>query len=133
RWVGARGDQPFFGWLHFYDPHAPYDPPSPYRGRFASSYDGEIAFTDAQIGRVLDALRAAGHDDDTVIMVLADHGEGLGDHHELTHAVLIYQSTMRVPFIVSGPGVPPGRVVAERAATIDVVPTALGLLGIEAE
>ena len=118
RWLarGGRGT-PFFAWLHFYDPHAPYDPPPPYRERFAGRpYDGEIAFTDAQVGRVLDALRASGHDRDTVVMVLADHGEGLGEHDELTHAVLIYQSTMRVPFIVAGPGVPAGarRVAARR-------------------
>jgi choline-sulfatase len=123
---------PFFAWLHFYDPHAPYDPPKPFADRFAGRpYDGEIAFTDAQIGRLLAALRASGHDQDTVVMVLADHGEGLGDHRELTHAVLIYQSTMRVPFIVAGPGVPPGRVVRARTATVDVVPTALGTLGVQ--
>ena len=127
---GSRGS-PFFAWLHFYDPHAPYDPPPPFADRFAGRpYDGEIAFADSQIGRVLDALRASGHDRDTLIVVLADHGEGLGDHHELTHAVLIYQSTMRVPFIVAGPRVPSGTVVRGRVATIDVVPTVLGLLGL---
>ena len=134
RWLSARSSGPFFAWLHFYDPHAPYDPPPPYRERFAGRpYDGEIAFADAQIGRVLDALRASGRDRDTTVMVLADHGEGLGDHHELTHAVLTYQSTMRVPWIVAGPGVTPGRVVSTRVATIDVVPTALALLGIAAD
>ena len=109
RWLSspAANDAPFFMWVHFYDPHAPYDPPSPYRERFAGRpYDGEIAFTDAQIGRVLEALRASGRERDTVVMVLADHGEGLGDHGEATHAVLTYQSTMRVPFVVAGPGVP---------------------------
>src|SRR4051794_10692665 len=134
RWLSARAGGPFFAWLHFYDPHAPYDPPPPFRDRFAGRpYDGEIAFADAQIGRVLDALRASGRDRDTTVMVLADHGEGLGDHHELTHAVLTYQSTMRVPWIVAGPGVTPGRVVSTRVATIDVVPTALALLGIDAD
>src|SRR5438093_2097039 len=96
RWLGSNGQAPFFAWLHFYDPHAPYDPPSPYRERFTGRpYDGEIAFTDAQIGRVLDTLRASGLDRNTVIVLLADHGEGLGDHREQTHGVLIYQSTMR--------------------------------------
>jgi arylsulfatase A-like enzyme/predicted Zn-dependent protease len=126
----SRTDAPFFTWLHFYDPHAPYDPPSPYRERFSGRpYDGEIAFTDAQIGRVLDRLRASGLDTNTVIVVLADHGEGLGDHHERTHGVLIYQSTMRVPMIVAGPGVPAAREVPNRVATIDVLPTAMSLLG----
>jgi arylsulfatase A-like enzyme/Tfp pilus assembly protein PilF len=130
RWLSAQRDGPFFAWMHFYDPHAPYDPPAPYRERFAGRpYDGEIAFTDAQIGRVLEALRAAGHDSDTIVMVMADHGEGLGEHNELTHAVLTYQSTMRVPWIVAGPGVPHGRDVSTRVSTIDVVPTALALVG----
>ena len=126
----AGAQPPFFIWLHFYDPHAPYEPPPPYRERFAGRpYDGEIAFTDAQIGRVLETLRASGHDGDTIVVVLADHGEGLGDHQELTHAVLIYQSTMRVPLVVAGPGVPAGRTVSARVATIDVVPTVMSLLG----
>jgi arylsulfatase A-like enzyme/Tfp pilus assembly protein PilF len=133
-WLGTQTSDPFFAWLHFYDPHAPYDPPPPYRDRYRERpYDGEIAFADAQIGRVLDALRSSGRDRDTVVMVLADHGEGLGDHDELTHAVLIYQSTMRVPFIVAGPGIPRGRVVPSRVATIDVLPTALGVLGFGAD
>jgi arylsulfatase A-like enzyme/Tfp pilus assembly protein PilF len=131
KWFGENVGRPFFVWLHFYDPHAPYDPPPPYRQRYANPYDGEIAFTDAQIGRVLDGLRGTGRDRDTVVMVLADHGEGLGEHHELTHAVLTYQSTMRVPFVIAGPAVPPGRVVSTRVATIDVVPTALALVGMQ--
>ena len=107
---------------------------SPYSDRFAGHpYDGEIAFTDAQIGRVLDWLRSSGHDADTVVVLLADHGEGLGEHHELMHAVLVYQSTMRVPMMMSGPGVPRGVVVPTRAATIDVLPTVMGLLGIGAD
>jgi arylsulfatase A-like enzyme/predicted Zn-dependent protease len=122
--------RPFFAWLHFYDPHAPYAPPAPFRDRFAGHpYDGEIAFTDAQVGRVIDWLRSSEHDADTVVVLLADHGEGLGDHHELMHAVLIYQSTMRIPLIMSGPGVPRGVVVPSRVATIDVLPTVMGLLG----
>jgi arylsulfatase A-like enzyme/predicted Zn-dependent protease len=134
RWLAAPRDGPFFAWMHFYDPHAPYDPPAPYRERFAGrAYDGEIAFTDAQIGRVLDGLRAAGREGDTIVMVMADHGEGLGEHNELTHAVLTYQSTMRVPWIVAGPGVPRGRDVRTRVSTIDVVPTALALVGAGAD
>jgi arylsulfatase A-like enzyme/predicted Zn-dependent protease len=132
RWLQGRqrDGAPFFAWLHFYDPHAPYTPPPPYDARFAGhAYDGEIAFTDAQIGRVVDALRASGDDRSTVMMVMADHGEGLGDHQELTHGVLTYQSTMRVPLIVAGPDIPGGRVVGSRVATIDVVPTALALVG----
>jgi arylsulfatase A-like enzyme/Flp pilus assembly protein TadD len=132
--AAAAPSSPFFAWLHFYDPHAPYAPPDPYRERFAGRpYDGEIAYTDSQVGRVLDWLRSSGHDADTVVVLLADHGEGLGDHHELLHAVLIYQSTMRIPLLVSGPGVPRGVVVPSRAATIDVLPTVMGLLGFSAD
>ena len=136
RWLTSTAVESgrFFTWLHFYDPHAPYDPPSPYRERFAGrAYDGEVAFTDAQIARVLESLKTSNHERDTVVMVLADHGEGLGEHGEATHAVLTYQSTMRVPFIVAGPGVPAARTIRERVATIDVVPTALGLLGLDAD
>jgi arylsulfatase A-like enzyme/Tfp pilus assembly protein PilF len=133
RWLGTA-NTPFFGWMHVYDPHAPYDPPSPYRERFAGHpYDGEIAFADAQIGRVLDALRDSGRDNNTVIVALADHGEGLGDHHELTHGILIYQSTMRVPMIVAGPGVPQNQAVTSRVATIDVLPTVMSLLGFDSD
>ena len=125
---------PFFAWLHFYDPHAPYAPPAPFRDRFPGHpYDGEIAFTDAQVGRVLDWLHASGHDQDTVVLLLADHGEGLGDHREQMHAVLVYQSTMRVPMIASGPGLPSGLVVPARVGTIDVVPTVRALLGLDAD
>ncbi len=139
RWLdgfskGDQSSQPFFAWLHFYDPHAPYTPPSPYRERFAGHpYDGEIAFTDAQVGRVLEWLRSSGHDADTLVVALADHGEGLGDHRELMHAVLVYQSTMRIPMLMSGPGVPHGVVVPTRAATVDVVPTIMSLLRVDAD
>jgi arylsulfatase A-like enzyme/Tfp pilus assembly protein PilF len=137
RWLQS-GDRdrgaPFFVWTHFYDPHAPYAPPAPYTQSFAGRpYDGEIAYADAQIGRVLDALRQSGRDKNTVVIVLADHGEGLGDHRELTHAVLIYESTMRIPFIISGAGIPAGRVVSTRVGAIDVVPTAMRLLGLEGD
>jgi arylsulfatase A-like enzyme len=128
----ARAEGPFFAWVHFYDPHAPYDPPETYRGRFASAYDGEIAFADAQLGRVLDELRASGREADTVVLVLSDHGEGLGDHGEATHGLLLYESTLRVPLVAAGPGVRQGGVVRQRVGTIDVVPTALALLGVPA-
>jgi choline-sulfatase len=132
-WLARPGPGPFFVWMHFYDPHAPYDPPEPYRSEFAGRpYDGEIAFADAQLGRVLEWLRSTGHESDTVVAVLADHGESLGEHREVTHAVLIYEATLHVPFLVAGPGVPVGRTVDERVATVDVVPTVLKLLGVQA-
>ncbi|PYQ23731.1 MAG: hypothetical protein DMF79_03185 [Acidobacteria bacterium] len=131
-WLRAAA-APFFAWVHFYDPHAPYAPPPPFRERFADRpYDGEIAFTDEQLGRVVGALREAGHAEDTLVLVLADHGEGLGEHEEAGHGILIYESTLRVPLIVSGPGVPRGLVVNDAVGTVDVVPTLLALLGLEA-
>ena len=129
-WLGAA-PAPFLAWVHFYDPHAPYAPPPPFRERFAGRpYDGEIAFTDAQLGRLVEALRAAGREDDTVVAVLADHGEGLGEHGEAGHGALIYESTLRVPLLLSGPGVAAGRVAGEAVGTVDLVPTLLDLLGL---
>jgi arylsulfatase A-like enzyme/Tfp pilus assembly protein PilF len=129
-WLGRLAPGPFFAWVHFYDPHAPYTPPAPYRERFAGRlYDGEIAFADAQLGRILDALAAAGRAENTLVVAMSDHGESLGDHDEHTHAILIYDSALRVPLIVAGPGVPAGRVVEDRVGAVDLLPTLLGLLG----
>jgi choline-sulfatase len=131
-WLAASADAPFFLWMHLYDPHAPYDPPEPYRTAFASRpYDGEIAFADAQLGRLVDWLRSSGHEQDTVMAVLSDHGESLGEHREVTHAVLLYESTLHVPFLLAGPGVPSGVTVSSRVTTVDLAPTLLRLLGLE--
>jgi arylsulfatase A-like enzyme/Tfp pilus assembly protein PilF len=131
RWLSANAGEPFFAWVHFYDPHAPYAPPPPFADRFRDRpYDGEVAFTDSQLGRVLEALARAGRERDTLVAVVADHGEALGEHGEETHAVLVYQSTLHVPFLLAGPGVPEGRVVAERVGGVDLAPTLLGLLGV---
>lgn len=128
-WLARPGDGPFFLWMHLYDPHAPYDPPEPYRTAFAGRpYDGEIAFADAQLGRVFDWLRSSAHERDTVAAVLSDHGESLGEHGEMTHAVLVYESTLHVPFLIAGPGAPRGLNVSARVTTVDVAPTLLRLL-----
>jgi arylsulfatase A-like enzyme len=128
-WLASTGRDPFFVWIHLYDPHAPYTPPAPYAERFRDRpYDGEIAFADAQVGRVLEALRTARRDANTLVVVLSDHGEGLGEHGEATHGMLVYDSTLHVPWIMAGPGVPAGRVVADEVGTVDVLPTLLGLV-----
>src|SRR5262249_35409814 len=125
------GPGPFFVWIHLYDPHAPYDPPEPYRTEFAGRpYDGEIAFADAQLGRVFDWLRNSGHEQDTFVATLSDHGEALGEHREMTHAVLLYESTLHVPLMLAGPGVPAGHVIDARVGTVDLAPTLLRLLGV---
>jgi arylsulfatase A-like enzyme/Flp pilus assembly protein TadD len=127
----SQAQPPFFVWMHVYDAHAPYRPPPPYSESFKSHpYDGAIAFIDSQVGRVLEALKAAGRDKDTLVMVLGDHGEGLGEHGEANHAVLVYESTLRIPLLMAGPGVPRGAVVGERVGTVDVLPTILDLLGV---
>jgi arylsulfatase A-like enzyme len=125
--------RPFFLWVHYYDPHFPHEPPAAYAQRFPDRpYDGEIAFVDEQIGRLLEFLRGRGILEDTLIVVVGDHGEGLGEHGEATHLDLVYDSTMRVPWIVAGAGMPQGRVVSDRVAgLVDVLPTVLGLLGID--
>jgi tetratricopeptide (TPR) repeat protein len=106
--LAAGGSQPVFLWVHYFDPHTPYEPPEPYRGRFAKQpYLGEIAAMDEQLGLLVQAFeqRAPGPH---AILVVSDHGEGLGDHGESQHGNLLYQSTMHVPMVMTGPGVTTG-------------------------
>ncbi|HEV3141876.1 MAG TPA: tetratricopeptide repeat protein, partial [Vicinamibacterales bacterium] len=130
-WLGKRPSapdaRPFFLWTHFFDPHRPYDPPAPFRDRFGGRpYDGEIAFVDAQIGELLKAIGDPAADR-TIVIVAADHGEGLDEHGEPTHGLLIYESTIRVPLLVIGPGVAAGRVVDTPAGLVDIAPTVLDI------
>ena len=118
---------PFFLWVHFYDPHLPYVPPEPYASRFTDRpYDGEIAFMDAQIGRIFDVLKRRGTA--VYVAVAGDHGESLGEHGEDAHGVFLYEATQRVPLILTGPGIPPGTTAASNVGLIDVAPTILDLL-----
>ena len=122
---------PFFLFVHFFDPHAPYDPPNDWKKNRPHPYDGEIAYTDAQVARILDALERMGLDENTVVVVTSDHGEGLGEHGEETHTVFLYDSTLHVPLIVSAPGrFPVGLRVLGNSRLIDVAPTLLDLLGL---
>jgi arylsulfatase A-like enzyme/Flp pilus assembly protein TadD len=123
----SQGRRPWFAWVHLYDPHAPYQAPPEYR-RGRSPYDAEVAYTDAMIGRSLDELRAAGQLDRTIVMVVGDHGEALGEHGESSHGLFAYGSTLRVPMIVSAPGIR-AHVVRKPVAHVDLVPTVLDLLG----
>ncbi len=131
-WLAAQPkDKPFFLWVHLYDAHAPYTPPEPFRARYANPYDGEIAGVDAQLGRLLDALDARGAAARTIVTVLGDHGESLGEHGEDTHGLLLYESTLRVPWLVRAPGaLAAGRVVSAPVSLADVTPTVLALLGV---
>jgi arylsulfatase A-like enzyme len=99
-------EKPFFAWVHLYDAHTPYSPPEPFRSEYGSSglvglYDGEIAFVDEQIGRCLSWLDKKNLREKTIVAVIGDHGEGLGDHGELTHGYFIYDYAVHVPFILS--------------------------------
>ncbi len=122
---------PFFVWVHYFDPHAGYEPPSPWRERFAADpYDGEIAFMDSEIGRLLDGLDGRGLAADTLIVATADHGESLGEHGEDTHGIFLYEATTRVPLLLRFPGrIPPGSRIDGLVAGVDVAPTILDLLG----
>lgn len=123
----VKGREPFFLWLHFFDPHASYRPPARFlRGPGADPYDGEISFVDEQIGRVLEA--AAELSGRLTVAVTADHGESLQQHEEATHGLFVYESTLRVPWIVAGPGVEAGVRVGEPVSLVDVTPTLLDLL-----
>jgi arylsulfatase A-like enzyme/Flp pilus assembly protein TadD len=108
RWLSSSATaspKPFFAWVHLYDPHAPYDPPPEYLEKAGrNAYDGEVAFADAQVGRLLDWLASSGHAGNTVVAIAGDHGEGLGEHGELTHGMLAYDSTLRVPLVIAVPG-----------------------------
>jgi len=131
-WLGGQ-QEPFFAWVHLYDPHTPYDAPEPFGSRYADRpYDGEIAYTDAALGNLIAGLEAAGHADNTLVVVLADHGEGLGDHGEEWHTYFVYDATVRVPLMFWAPGrLPAGLVVNGESSVIDVLSTSLALLGID--
>jgi arylsulfatase A-like enzyme/Tfp pilus assembly protein PilF len=133
KWLkGRERDTSFFVWIHLYDPHAPYDPPEPFRTRYAGNpYAGEIAYTDAVVGKVVKDLEQRKLLDSTLVAVVADHGEGLGEHGEQTHSLLIYNSTIHVPMLLFSPGlVPAGKTVDQLTRVIDLAPTVLDYLGI---
>jgi arylsulfatase A-like enzyme/predicted Zn-dependent protease len=129
-WLAADPARPFFLWVHLFDPHHPYEPPEPYASRFRENpYEGELAYADAQLGRLLDAAAARG----ALVAVMGDHGEGLGDHQELTHSYFIYDNTQHVPFLLALPGhLPGGATVDGVVRGVDLAPTLLDLAGLPA-
>jgi arylsulfatase A-like enzyme/Flp pilus assembly protein TadD len=120
-WLKHGDTRPFFAWVHLYDAHAPYAPPPPY----PQTYDGEIAYVDAQVARLLASVDRR----TTIIAVVGDHGEALGAHGELTHGLLLYEPTLHVPMIVSSPALSPRR-VRTPVSTTDLAPTIASLAGI---
>jgi arylsulfatase A-like enzyme/Tfp pilus assembly protein PilF len=131
-WLREHGREKFFFWVHYFDPHAPYAPPEPYRTQYAQgAYDGEIDYADEQIGKLLEVLDEIGVRDRTLVVFVSDHGEGFGQHGEQTHSLLVYDSTLHVPMIFSAPPpFPQGRVVHDQVCLTDVMPTVLDLLGL---
>jgi arylsulfatase A-like enzyme/Tfp pilus assembly protein PilF len=131
RWVDDHASQPLFAFLHLYEPHAPYAPPPSHT--MASPYDGEIAYADELVGRFFDRLSARGLFDRAIVVVVSDHGEGLGDHGEAEHGLLLYREALHVPMIVRLPGGDRrGTRVSGSVALVDVAPTLLDLIGVEA-
>ncbi len=129
-WILGAGPSPWLAWVHLFDPHAPYDAPPPVPpGR--PPYDAEVAYTDAMLGRLLDRLRQRGVLDHTLVVVTADHGEGLGDHGERTHGLFAYDATLAVPLIVSGPGAGAG-VIDAPVGHADLLPTLVAMAGVPA-
>jgi arylsulfatase A-like enzyme/Flp pilus assembly protein TadD len=129
RWIG-KARAPWFAWMHLYDAHAPYRPPPELARKFPNDlYGAEVAFVDATLGAFLDRLSAAGRLDGTVLVVLGDHGESLGEHGERTHGTFAYDSTLRVPWILWAKGLRP-QVFSEAVRHVDVMPTLLDLLSV---
>jgi arylsulfatase A-like enzyme/Tfp pilus assembly protein PilF len=125
-WLGKNYEHKFFLWMHLYDPHYPYRPPAPYDEQYKDRpYDGEIAFADAQVGRLVAFLKGKGLYRNTVIVVAGDHGESLGEHGEKTHGFFIYNATLHVPLIIHLPTGGSARVLPDLVSLADITPTLL--------
>jgi arylsulfatase A-like enzyme/Flp pilus assembly protein TadD len=132
-WLKLPPPQPFFLWVHLYDPHLPYDPPEPFKTKYRSHlYDGEIAYDDQQLGRLFECLKGQGLYSASLIVLTSDHGEGLGEHQERDHGYFIYNSTLHVPLIIKLPGgrSPGQRPITQVVNTVDIAPTVARLSGI---
>ncbi len=134
RFLDSAAARPFFLFLHLYEPHAPYRPPEPFRSRYGDAYDGEIAAADELVGRLLAELDRRGLYERALVVLLSDHGEGLGDHGEDEHGLLLYREAIQVPLAVKLPGAArAGERVQRNVGLVDVVPTILDLLRLPAD
>ena len=131
-WIGEQPHGPLFVWVHLYDPHDPYDPPPLFKARYAAApYDGEIAYVDFAVGKLLTALRSRGLYEGSLIAIAADHGEAFGEHGERSHGFFLYDETLHVPLLIKLPGGQSlGRRVPDRAGLVDLAPTILKEVGI---
>jgi len=157
RWLNERAaaaDERYFLWVHYFDPHSPYDPPQGFEvsptqpvdlsrkqttpevsdaselRRLIRAYRGEVRYADAQLGHLVERLRMLGLLENTVLVVTSDHGEGLGDHGLLGHSANLHEELVRVPLVIRAPGVAPGRRLHGLVQLEDLLPTALALLGV---
>jgi len=130
-WIDKNKDKKFFMFLHYFDPHSPYEPPKPFDSAFADNlYAGEIAYADYCIGRVIRKLKNLRLYNSTLLVITADHGEMLGEHGEITHGYFLYKGAVKVPLIVKIPGGPEGKRIPDSVGLIDIVPTIYGCLQI---
>ena len=131
-WLQQHPKGPFFIWVHLFDPHDPYDPPEPYKSRYAKTpYDGEIAYVDSVMAKFFGQLKASGLYDDTVVALTADHGESLGAHGEDTHGIFVYDETIHVPLVIKlARGAAAQKRIEDRVELADIMPTLLGSVGI---
>jgi choline-sulfatase len=129
-WLTGHPAGPHFVWVHLYDPHDPYEPPAPYSEKYKDRlYDGEIAYADSALGNFISYLKKHNWYENSVIVVVGDHGEGLGEHHEETHGIFLYDSTTHVPLIIKLQGhKSAGETVQSQVRTVDILPTILDLL-----
>jgi arylsulfatase A-like enzyme/Flp pilus assembly protein TadD len=130
-WLGRGANEQRFAWIHLYDPHDPYEPPEPYASQYADRpYDGEVAWSDELVGRLDAALTANRLRDDTLLIVTSDHGEGLEEHREAVHGFFVYETTLHVPLLMRGPGIAAATKLGIVTRGVDLLPTALDLLGL---
>jgi choline-sulfatase len=134
KWLSAHPSGPRFVWVHLYDPHDPYEPPLPYSQIYKDRpYDGEIAYADSALGNFVAYLKTHGWYENAIVIVVGDHGEGLGEHGEDTHGIFLYDSTTHVPLIIKTPSRSRSpKVVHAQVRTIDILPTVIDLLHIHA-
>jgi arylsulfatase A-like enzyme len=130
KWLDGVGEESFFLWVHYFDPHDAWSPPPPYSKDYVQNpYDGEIAYADDWLGKLLNKLEKLKLTENTLIVLAGDHGEGLGDHHEKTHGIFIYDATLRVPLIFSCPRIlPKSKRISSLVRLIDITPTILEIM-----
>lgn len=130
-WISAQREKPFFLFFHIYEPHLPFNPPEPFRSKYGVSYDAEVAHSDAIVGSLLEDLRKSGIYDRAIVIVTSDHGEGLGDHGEEQHSILLYREAIQVPLFLKLPGsFGAGKRVTTPVQLSDLLPTVVSALGL---